>query len=253
MTTDTVSDAEPVVQPAVDPLLTEPASLPRTVQLWQPWTLIVPAMLLLPFVCLAFSWQISPSTEEILLNKRHRRVSAQPTPAPQKMPSQPVILVPGEDEMLHRRPTNPNLLIKAPKMPTNSKTIGNMGGITALEQLFVAAPQYFPQGTEVEDLTLEQTETGINIAHVSLNATFWNSDYWAMDSRPFLTIQAIAHTLAGFYRQNGVGDDFQILLLRNGQSPGALGQYDVTDPIPLDASVLSKSSEKTPPVTVAAH
>lgn len=269
MTTDPVSDVAPVVQPADNSLLIESASAPRTVQLWQPWTLIVPALLVLPFICLAFSWQMSPSTDEVLLNKRHRRVGAQPTTAPHAMPLQLVVFVPGDDEKLHSRIIHHSSALQAGEIVTDDAVL-RKDGIAVLENLIAASPDYFPPGTKVEDLELERNESGLDIAKVSLNATFWNSDYWAMDSRSHLTIQAIAQTLAEFYRQRNMVDHFTILLLRDGQNPDRLGPELIADPIPLDDSILGapspsavaapatssvtwpKPGPKAPPATVAA-
>src|ERR1051325_650503 len=89
-----------------DPDLIEPAPMHLPGQLWQPWTMIVPALLLIPLLALAYSWQISPTSDAILLQKRHRVATPQPTeqPGEDALPhpaSQIHIFTPGAGEMLH--------------------------------------------------------------------------------------------------------------------------------------------------------
>jgi hypothetical protein len=74
---------------------------------------------------------------------------------------------------------------------------------------------------------------------LSLNETFWNSDYWAMDSRPHMVIEAIAHTLNDVYQQSGGSGTLSVQLLRDGHEMSVLGQDDVADPFTPDATMVA--------------
>ena len=236
MTTDAATEA--VVEPqnvVIDPDFIEPAPARLPSQLWQPWTLIVPALLIIPLLCLAFAGQISPTSDEVLSQKRqHSTATTETTTQPRPQASKMAWFVPGDDEQLHpRAPFSNGFVMEKPE--------DNFAYLTRefLNALFKDAPGYFPPGTKVQDVKLEQGESGTAIAHISLNETFWNSDYWAMDARTRLAPEAIAHTVRSVYRGSGLGDNVQVLLLRDGNPVSVLGEMDMADPITPDDSLVA--------------
>lgn len=172
-------------------------------QLWHPWTLVVPALLVLPMLSLAFAWQISPSDDADLRRPiRHyprgdEIWEPEPTPQATKAPSLTAkapptnqlprftMFVPAGDGKLHARTTLAT--------GVNGAADFVQFGTAALKNLFPIAPDYFPAGTQLQSLALD--ESSLPVARVSLNEKFWNSDYWTGETRTDLALQAIAHTL----------------------------------------------------------
>ena len=220
-------------------------------QLWQPWTLVIPALLLLPLLSLAFAWQISPSDDADLRRPLYRyprnaRVpEIKPTPEPTPKPA-PVttkvpavnklprftMFVPGNDEKLH-----------AQTFPT----IGGDGtpefaeaGRNALNNLIATAPDYFPPGTKLQTLKLEKSSaSAAPTVLVSLNETFWNPDFWVGETRADLALQSIAHTLQAAYKKSAGAGALQVQLLRDEQPMEVLGEFDVSEPYKPEADAVA--------------
>lgn len=237
-----------------DPDLREPEPVsfhPQSpAQLWQPWTLVVPALLLLPMLSLAFAWQISPSDDADLRRPiRHyprgdEAFEPEPTPAmPEPTKPTPVatkapalnklprftMFVPGDDEKLHAQT---HLTIGGDGKPDFAEA-----GRNALKNLIQIAPDYFPAGTQLQSVKLDESSP---VARVSLNETFWNSDYWFGETRADMAMQAIAHTLQAAYKQNGGSDVLQIQLLRDDQPMEVLGEFDVSEPYKAESDAVAK-------------
>lgn len=222
--------AAPVASP-IDPDLIEPAPAKLPGQFWQPWTLIVPALLIFPLLALAFSWQISPATDEVLRQPRVSRTEqAAPTPTAALPLKEFTMFVPGEDELLH---------------PKTFPIMGGQGNAAfadyarlALVNLFAASPEVFPPGAKIDDITLDQ-EDSPPLARLSMDDTFWNSNYWAGETRTHVALEAIIHTLNDLYQKTGGSGVLHVQLLRNGQDTEALGQYPMDKPLTPDASAVA--------------
>jgi hypothetical protein len=232
-----------------DPDLREPEPTHMPSQLWQPWTLIVPAILLIPMLSLAFAWQISPSDDTDLRIPRyhHPRTAEAPEvqPTPEPTASAPVpqpkitYFVPDSQGMLHAK---------------TFSTLGGSGepdfvelGKKALENLFPDAPDYFPAGTQLQTLTQDESEP--SLVRVSLNDKFWHSNYWAGESRVDAAMQAIAHTLEAAYQQTGGSGTVQVQLLSNGKIVDSLGEFDARQPYSPDPTLVADKSSLMAPVT----
>jgi hypothetical protein len=239
-----------------DPDLREPEATRIPSQLWQPWTLVIPALLLLPMLGVAFSWQISPSSDDDLRRPIHhyprgsQMPEPEPTPEPAPAATQPPVaamsqftmFVPGDDGMLH---------------PKTFRTIGGSGtsdfvssGTNALKNLFAAAPEYFPAGTQLRSLS--QDESDPSLVNVTLNDKFWHSDYWAGETRADMATQAIAHTLdAAFHKSGGQGPVHVHLVGDDPETTMSLGEFDTRVPFTSDLSMVAKTgkSSHTTPVT----
>ena len=240
MKTDAASDAVVETENAViDPDFIEPAPARLPSQLWQPWTLILPALLIIPLLCLAFAGQVSPTSDEVLLQKRPQAM------VPASPPERLQIFVPRDDEKLHPSASYflhpiPNSVEAAQARPATPDEQFSADSSVLLATLFEGAPNYFPKGAEVQDVKLEQPESGNAIAHVSLNETFWNWPQWGqMDTGTILATEAIAHTVRSAYRSAGLGEEVQVLLLRDGHAVSLLGEMDMADPITPDDSLVA--------------
>ncbi len=233
-----------------DPDLREPEPVLMPSQMWQPWTLIVPAILLLPLLALAFSWQISPSDDSDLRHPsyHHPRDTQTPAPKPTAQPT-PIAKLPSSNKFTMFVPDDNGKL--------DSKTfltIGGAGkadfvgaGTNALKNLFPAAPEYFPPGTQLQSLS--QDESDPSQVRVSLNEKFWNSEYWSGTSRTDAALQAIVHTIEAAYHQTGGSGPLHIQLLRDDQEMDVLGEYDMREPYTSDPAALAAKSSKMAPVT----
>lgn len=219
-------------------------------QLWQPWTLVVPALLLLPMLSLAFAWQISPSDDADLRRPLYRYprgeevLAPEPTPEPAKpapvaTKAPPVkklprftMFVPGDDAKL-----------RAQTFPT----IGGDGtpdftemGRNALNNLIATAPDYFPPGTKLQSLELAESDP--SLALVSLSDEFWDGDFWIGETRADMAMQAIAHTLEAAYKQTGGKGALQIQLLRSKQPAEILGEFDVSEPYKAESDAVASKT-----------
>lgn len=235
-----------------DPDLREPPPARMPAQLWQPWTLIVPAILLLPLLSLAFAWQISPSSDADLrrpiFHYPRGEETLAPTPAPQPeteptpLATLPPIaalpkltyFVPGSDGQLNTR--------TFPLAGGHGQTEFVALGSAALRALFPDAPGYFPPGTQLQSLKLDESTTPL--ALVSLNENFWNSDFWSGESRTDAALQAIAHTLEAAYKQTSGKGPLQIQILRDEHEMDVLGEYDMREPYTPDPAVVAKIPTK---------
>ena len=224
-------------------------------QVWQPWTLVIPALLLLPLLSLAFAWQISPSDDADLRrpirhyarnaeafeahdNKEEPESVPTPQPAPTAnlpVPSSPLsglqkitYFVPNEQGQLHSKTTS---------------TIGGQGradfaalGKAAVNALFPEAPGYAPPGAQAENI---QFDSAASVARVSLNEAFWQSNFWTGETRADTAMQAIAHTLQAAYRETGGKGQLQVQLLRDEQPMEVLGEFDVSEPYRPEADAVA--------------
>ncbi len=110
-------------------------------------------------------------------------------------------------------------------------------GGNALKNLFPAAPDYFPPGTQLQSLS--QDEADPSLARVSLSEKFWNSDFWSGESRTDMAMQSIAHTLQAAYQQTGNKGALHVQLLRDDHEMVVLGEYDVRVPYAPDSSLVA--------------
>jgi len=240
-----------------DPDLREPEPAHVPSQLWQPWSLIVPTILLIPLLSLAFAWQISPSDDADLRRPTFHYPRGAGTPEPEPTPEPTPAAVPPQTMAANKF----TMFVPDAEGKLHAKsfmTIGGSGapdfvaaGTNALNNLFPAAPDYFPAGTQLQSMTQDDSDS--SQVRVSLNDKFWNSDYWSGETRVDAAMQAIAHTLQAAYQQTGGSGPIHVQLLRDNHQVDALGEYDVREPYAPDPAVVaaksSSESPKTAPVT----
>ena len=238
-----------------DPDLREPEAVPMPSQLWQPWTLIVPAILLLPMLSLAFAWQISPSSDADLRRPAYHHPrgddaenSATPTDSGAETEPTPMATLPPIallQKLTYYAPDAQGQLRAKTFSTTSAAGKADFAalGSAALNALIPDATKFFPPGTGLQKLTLDEAEPPL--ARVSLNEKFWNSDYWSGISRTDAAMQAIAHTLEAAYQQSGGQGSLHIQLMRDEHEMDVLGEYDVRVPYTPDPALVAETSSQT--------
>jgi len=218
------------------------------------WTLLLPALLLLGVI-----WQASREPE---IGPAKNSAEQSPATNPRNAPTKPqpakraasravkrVFFVPDDEGELRRREVSESESA-AEKASSSQEEDDAISADRALRLMLKAAPGDFPSGTRLVDQKTERPKTPLQriavrsnmdrcLATVNLSKQFENPDFWQGSTRTISTIYAIVNTVS-----KTVGsecDETKVQLLIEGKPASTLGEFDASDPIEPDMSLVAKN------------
>ena len=147
-------------------------------------------------------------------------------PAPTIAPPQYLekIYLPGTDDKLHLKAVSHNAIdsqIKAGGSP-----------VPALDEVITGAPKYFPPGTRIKKFAV--TEKSLTL---DLNSAFANSKHWSQgETTTQLAVYALVNS-AALTEKDGKKP---VQLTVEGKPLSTLGEFDASDPIEPDQTLIAK-------------
>jgi hypothetical protein len=136
------------------------------------------------------------------------------------------VLVVGTDDKLHRKPW------KADSISHPSADLPDVR-TRLIRAVVEASPQSFPAGTQVRSV-----EIGENEARVDFNRNFAQPQFWQGETKTLLAVYSVVNTLASVNAPEG--RNLPIRLLVEGKPIQTLGEFDTSDPIEPDYTLVAK-------------
>lgn len=174
------------------------------------------------------------------------RLEPRPTTTPQpgggstaktKTKSPLVMLVPGEDGLLHRRTVVADNTKPEPEEPTAPTTTQEQNIGRALTTLFQTAPTYFPKRAKV--IGVEVPDSSDKPIIVDMGEGFADEEFWQGEETTGITLDAIVNTAIANSDQESSNQ--KVLFHMAGKPLVTLGQMDMRDPLPANPEAVAKS------------
>jgi hypothetical protein len=157
-----------------------------------------------------------------------------PTPSTNGTPVKLTLFVPNENgELQQSVVTDPALLNT--ELPTAPSTHFSVVAATALRLLLKKAPENFPTGTKL----LAAPKLEDDVVRLNLSKEFQQPEFWQGSAQTQMTVYSIVNTVAAV--ESGDTKPVKVQLLVEGKPLDVLGEFDVSEPMEPDMTLVAKS------------
>ncbi len=160
------------------------------------------------------------------------------TAAPNASELKLILFVPNEDARLDRKILPSDIKLEASAESATNRTQQKAKIATAaVQKLLQTAPEDFPAGTQL--VAPAQIKGGV--LELNFNEKFTDPSFWQGSARVLSSLQAITHTAVESKNQISGSEADGVRFLVDGKRIEILGELDMSDPVQIDETMVSKS------------